>query len=82
MIPGTIEGSFRASAVDAGPIRESDPNTHGLKKSYVAERCIDAVDRKKRAVFIPAFYRLIPLLYYTPFAHVIEYLAKKKYHYP
>src|SRR5436190_13153897 len=31
VLPGTIEGNFRASAVDGGPIRENEPNQSGLK---------------------------------------------------
>ncbi|KAK6073833.1 short-chain dehydrogenase reductase sdr [Seiridium cupressi] len=38
ILPATIEGNFRASAVDAGPVREADPNKHGLKIDYVAHR--------------------------------------------
>jgi hypothetical protein len=39
-MPSTVQGDFRASAADAGPV--SDPNTHGLKREYVAQRCIKA----------------------------------------
>ncbi|TFY71659.1 hypothetical protein EVG20_g1349 [Dentipellis fragilis] len=38
VLPYTVEGDFRASAVDAGPVREADPNKHGLKREDVAAR--------------------------------------------
>ena len=44
ILPSTIEGDFRASAVDCGPVREDNPNKKGLKREYVAEKCIEAVE--------------------------------------
>ena len=38
ILPGTIEGDFRKSAVDGGPPREADPNRHGLRREVVAQR--------------------------------------------
>jgi hypothetical protein len=32
VLPSTVEGDFRASAVDGGSVRETDPNKHGLKR--------------------------------------------------
>ena len=39
--PSTVEGDFRAGAVD---VSVADPNKHELKKSYVATKCKRAVD--------------------------------------
>lgn len=81
-LPGTIEGNFRASAVDSGPVRESDPNKHGLKTEYVATRCIDAVDRRLTgSIIVPWIpYKLAHHLYYL-WPSVIERGAAKKYHF-
>ncbi|KAL5518704.1 hypothetical protein ACEPAH_387 [Sanghuangporus vaninii] len=82
VLPSTIEGNFRASAVDAGPVREADPNRRGLKREDVAQRCILAVDRGERDVFMHAFNRVVPMLYYTVCPGVVEWFARKKYRYP
>lgn len=83
LLPATIEGNFRASAVDSGPVREADPNKHGLKIDYVARRCIDAVDRGvKGTVILPWFpYRFAHLLYLV-WPGVVERGAAKKYNFP
>lgn len=83
ILPATIEGDFRASAVDAGPVRESEPNKHGLKIEYVATRCIDAVDNGVRGnVIMPWFpYALGHYLYYL-WPSLIEKKAAKKYNFP
>lgn len=44
-VPSTVEGDFRASAVDGGTVREADPNKSGLKREDVARRCVKAVDK-------------------------------------
>ncbi|KAL5534505.1 hypothetical protein ACEPAG_968 [Sanghuangporus baumii] len=82
VLPSTIEGNFRASAVDAGPVREADPNRHGLAREDVAKRCILAVDRGERDVFMHGFNRVVPMLYYTICPGLIEWVARKKYRYP
>lgn len=82
ILPATIEGDFRASAVDAGTVREVNPNKHGLKREVVAQRCIEAVDAQERNVFMAGFYRVIPMLYYTILPEIIERVARKKYKYP
>ncbi|EJD04231.1 NAD-binding protein [Fomitiporia mediterranea MF3/22] len=81
ILPGTIEGAFRASAVDGGLVRESDPNRSGLKREVVARRCIQAVDRQERDVFMQGFYRFAPVLYYSLCPGLIEWVASKKYKY-
>lgn len=82
VLPSTIEGNFRASAVDAGPVREADPNKHGLKTEYVARRCIDAVDRKVTGtIVVPWFYTIAWAVYYI-WPSLIERAAMKKYNFP
>ncbi|KAJ4421736.1 hypothetical protein N0V82_003580 [Gnomoniopsis sp. IMI 355080] len=81
VLPSTIEGNFRASAVDAGPVREVDPNKNGLKTEYVAKRCIDAVDRGVRGnIVIPWYYNLGPIVY-SFWPSRIERAAAKKYNF-
>lgn len=83
ILPATIEGDFRASAVDAGPVRESDPNKTGLKVDYVAARCIDAVDHGMTGnIIMPWFpYALAHHLYYL-WPSFIEKMAARKYNFP
>ncbi|KAF7304099.1 hypothetical protein MIND_00641400 [Mycena indigotica] len=54
-LPSTVEGDFRASAVDGGAanVREADPNKHGLKRIPVARRCIQAIEHREKHVFMP-----------------------------
>jgi len=80
VMPSTIEGDFRASAVDAGPLREKDPNKAGLPRKEVAKRCIDAVDKGERNVFMPGFTRFGNLLYWL-YPTFVEWRAKIKYNY-
>lgn len=79
-MPSTVEGDFRASAVDAGPIRESDPNKHGLKREFVAQRCIEAIDKGEKTVFIPVIMRFAHLLYWIC-PSFVESKARKKYNF-
>ncbi|KAI1137641.1 NAD(P)-binding protein [Hypoxylon sp. FL0543] len=83
ILPATIEGNFRASAIDADPAaREAGPNQHGLKVDYVAKRCVDSVDRQVRGnVVIPWFpYSIAHHLYYL-WPSLIEQQARKKYNF-
>ncbi|KAI1372488.1 NAD(P)-binding protein [Hypoxylon crocopeplum] len=89
MLPATIQGNFRASAVDAdsdsnpNPTAQgTGPNQHGLKSDYVAKRCIDAVDGQVRGnVVVPWFpYALAHHLYYL-WPSLIEKQARKKYNF-
>lgn len=79
-MPSTVEGDFRASAVDSGPVREKDPNAHGLKREDVAGRCIRAADNEEKAVFMPEVMRFAHLLYWIV-PSFIEKMASKKYNY-
>ncbi|KAG7090433.1 hypothetical protein E1B28_009552 [Marasmius oreades] len=80
VLPSTVEGDFRASAVDIDD-RDSKPsswNPEGLKIRDVAQRCIIAVDRREKLVFFPATMRLGHFLYWI-WPSFIERKAKKKY---
>ncbi|KAH6652424.1 short-chain dehydrogenase [Truncatella angustata] len=82
VLPATIEGNFRASAVDAGPVREADPNKNGLKIVYVAQRCIDAVDRAITGnVVLPKFPYAFAQYLYLLWPSFIEKQARKKYNF-
>ncbi|KAI0749500.1 NAD-P-binding protein [Daedaleopsis nitida] len=81
LIPGTVEGDFRASAVDGGPVREADPNKHGLKRVDVARRCVQAIDRKEKVVFMPAWYGRLAHFGYWLAPSVIERMASRKYNF-
>ncbi|KAI0067552.1 NAD(P)-binding protein [Artomyces pyxidatus] len=78
ILPSTVQGDFRASAVDGGPVREANPNAHGLKTEAVAARCVQAVDAGEKVVFFPAYYRWGQILYWFLPAFV-ERKAIKKY---
>ncbi|KAF8629001.1 hypothetical protein AX17_005857 [Amanita inopinata Kibby_2008] len=80
IMPSTVEGDFRAGAVDNGPVREADPNMHGLKRDDVAKRSIRAVDNGERTVFVPRTMRVGHLAYWiVPGA--IEWVARRKYNF-
>ena len=78
VLPATVEGNFRASSVDGGPVREGDPNQNGLKREVVAERCIRAIDAREKIVFIPTFFRFAQLLSWI-WPSYIERKAAQKY---
>ncbi|KAI1296309.1 short-chain dehydrogenase [Xylaria venustula] len=83
MLPATIEGNFRASAVDADSSQEIDETSKkGLKVEYVARRCVGAVDQGLRGnVVIPRIpYAIAHHLYYI-WPSFIERQARKKYNF-
>ncbi|KAI0799406.1 short-chain dehydrogenase [Xylaria sp. FL0064] len=83
MLPATIEGNFRASAVDADPSQATDEtNKKGLKVEYVAKRCAEVVDQGLRGnVVIPWIpYAIAHHLYYI-WPSFIERQARKKYNF-
>ncbi|KAI0973012.1 short-chain dehydrogenase [Xylaria arbuscula] len=83
MLPATIEGNFRASAVDADPSEQIDEtDKKGLKVEYVARRCVGAVDQGVRGnVVIPWIpYAIAHHLYYI-WPSFIERQARKKYNF-
>ncbi|KAG8954735.1 hypothetical protein FRC04_011168 [Tulasnella sp. 424] len=79
VLPATIEGDFRKGAVD-GPGAEESPNSakKALKVDYVAEACIDAVDKAVKTTFMPWHYRWAHLLYWLAPSWV-EAGASRKY---
>ncbi|KAI0172990.1 NAD(P)-binding protein [Hypoxylon sp. FL1284] len=81
ILPATIQGDFRASAIDADTAtREAGPNPEGLKVDYVANRCVDAVDRQVTGnVVIPRFPYTIAHHLYNIWPSFIERRARKKY---
>ncbi|KAH9888620.1 NAD(P)-binding protein [Xylariomycetidae sp. FL2044] len=82
ILPATIEGNFRASAVDGGAVCEDDPNQHGLKIDYVATRCIEALDRRTRGnVVLPWWPYAVAHHLYLLCPSFIERMASKKYNF-
>ncbi|EJF64609.1 NAD(P)-binding protein [Dichomitus squalens LYAD-421 SS1] len=81
ILPSTVEGDFRASAVDGGTVREADPNKNGLKRTTVARRSILAVDRGEKLVFMPPVTGRFAHLCYWVFPSFIEVLAARKYNF-
>lgn len=79
IIPGTVEGDFRTSAVDGGHVREADPNKHGLKRIAVAKRCLQAIDNGEKVVFMPSWYGRVAHFGYWLVPSVIEWMASRKY---
>ena len=82
VLPATIEGDFRASAVDSADARQAEPNKRGLKREYVAKRCIQAVDEGTRNVFLPWWFGRQGHLLYWFIPGVIEKISARKYHFP
>jgi hypothetical protein len=80
ILPATVEGDFRSSAVDIGEARPPDSKIRGLKQIAVAERCIKAVDQSDRTVFMPPSMRVAPFLYWI-WPWYIEQQAKKLYNF-
>ncbi|KAG8817184.1 hypothetical protein FRC17_011333 [Serendipita sp. 399] len=74
--PGTIEGNFRASAVDGGDVREVLKGA--LKADDVAKRCISMVDRSERLVIIPWKYVAGFVLSWL-FPRFVDKKAREKY---
>jgi short-subunit dehydrogenase len=82
VLPGTIEGDFRASTVDAslGDLHETDPNKHGLRRQVVAARIVRAVDAEDKVVWMPLLYRFARALYWL-WPSFIEHQASAKYNF-
>ncbi|KAF8654630.1 hypothetical protein AX16_003511 [Volvariella volvacea WC 439] len=80
ILPSTVEGDFRASAVDSGPVREANPNQHGLKREAVAKRCVKAVDQGEKLVFMPATMKVGMWLYWV-WPAFVEWRARVKYNF-
>ncbi|KAJ7447569.1 hypothetical protein B0H11DRAFT_365760 [Mycena galericulata] len=78
VLPSTVEGDFRASAVDGGTVREADPNKTGLKRTAVARRCVQAVERAEKNVFMPWTMGLGHIVYWL-WPAFVEARASAKY---
>ncbi|QRW27235.1 short chain dehydrogenase [Rhizoctonia solani] len=76
IIPATIEGDFRASAVDGGDVREVLKGALG--REQVAQAIIHAVDTEQRNVWMPRAMRFVPFLYWI-WPSFVEKKAMKKY---
>lgn len=76
IIPATVEGNFRASAVDGGPIREN--TSDALPQGYVAEQVVRAVDTGNKMLFLPSTYWFIHAISWL-LPSVVERGAKRKY---
>ncbi|KAJ6505798.1 hypothetical protein C8R47DRAFT_967631 [Mycena vitilis] len=79
-LPSTVEGDFRASAVDGGKVREADPNKTGLKREAVARRCITAIEGQEKNVFMPWSMGPGHLLYWV-WPGFVEWRARVKYNF-
>ncbi|KAH8646896.1 hypothetical protein BX600DRAFT_555804 [Xylariales sp. PMI_506] len=82
LLPATIEGDFRAGAVDShiGGVREKDPNKSGLRTDVVAARCISALDEGYRgSVIMPWFPYAIGHHIYYLLPSFVEWRARVKY---
>ncbi|KAJ7063983.1 hypothetical protein C8F01DRAFT_984365 [Mycena amicta] len=79
-LPSTVEGDFRASAVDGGAsnVREADPNKHGLKRTAVASRCIRAIEHGEKNVFMPWAMGSSHFIYWL-WPSFVEWRASVKY---
>ncbi|KAJ7473954.1 hypothetical protein FB451DRAFT_1558246 [Mycena latifolia] len=80
LLPSTVEGDFRASAVDGGTVREADPNKTGLKRTDVARRCIRAIEHGEKNVFMPWAMGPAHLLYWL-WPRLLEWRARAKYNF-
>ncbi|KDQ51345.1 hypothetical protein JAAARDRAFT_140467 [Jaapia argillacea MUCL 33604] len=78
VLPATVEGAFRSSAVDGGEVREADPNIRGIKREAVAKRCVSAIDNGDRMVYMPWYTEWAPFIYWV-WPGYIEWRASKKY---
>jgi short-subunit dehydrogenase len=78
IIPATIEGDFRASAVDGGDVREVLKGA--LKRETVADAIIQAVDWETKNVWMPSKMRAALFLYWL-WPGMVERIAMKKYNF-
>ena len=75
--PSTVEGDFRASAVDGRPVREVDLNKSGLRKYAIARRCVTT---GKGMCSSPGM-SIGHILYWVLPSHV-QRTARRRYRYP
>ena len=77
-LPATVEGNFRASAVD-GAGKVEPPPKRALKREVVATRCISAIDNGEKVFFLPRLYGRLGHLVYWLVPAVTEWFAARKY---
>lgn len=77
-MPSTVEGNFRASAVDSGPVRETLETA--LKKDDVAQACIHGVDAESPTVWLPRTYQFASVLR-TVMPTMVDNIARRKYNF-
>lgn len=81
VLPSTVEGGFRASAVDGGPVREADPNKHGLKRAAVARAAVAGIDAGAKNVYVPYAMVRVAHFGYWLWPRLLERFAARKYNY-
>jgi short-subunit dehydrogenase len=81
VIPGTVAGNFRVSSIDRGTeLDVAEEKKGGLTPNQVASECVSAVDKRKKYVWLPWYYRLGHLIYWI-WPGLIEKQSRKKYRY-
>ncbi|KAG8930227.1 hypothetical protein FRC02_004486 [Tulasnella sp. 418] len=78
VLPATVEGDFRAGAVDGGGVREDLKGA--LDRNTVAKECLKAVDNGTKVVWLPKMMRIGHLLYWL-MPSIVEGVAAKKYNF-
>lgn len=78
ILPATVEGDFRASAVDGGKPREVLKGA--LKQEYVAERVVTAIDKGTKVLFLPQVYSVVHIISWL-FPWIVERGARRKYNF-
>ncbi|KAH8101436.1 NAD-P-binding protein [Cristinia sonorae] len=85
VIPSTVEGDFRSSAVDRvegeDVYLESDRKKSALSKDAVAKRSIQAVDSGEKYVFMPYLMGRTGQFLHWWFPWITEGIARKKYNF-
>jgi len=81
VMPSTVEGSFRSTAVDRGdgPDVYRETAKKGLKKEAVAARCMKAVDAGEKHVFMPVLFGRAAHTLYWWMPWITEAVARKMY---
>ncbi|KAH7104738.1 NAD(P)-binding protein [Auriculariales sp. MPI-PUGE-AT-0066] len=78
VLPGTIEGNFRSSAVDGGAVRESLETA--LTRESVASAVVRAVDNEIRTTVLPTEHLLAFILTFI-WPSYVDRIAGKKYNF-
>ena len=83
VLPSTVEGSFRSSAVDRpeGVDVYREVKKTGLSREVVAKRCIQAIDAGEKHVFIPLLFCRAGHSLYWWMPWISEGVARRKYNF-